>query len=142
MQRAKTLTKLFKALAELLADEAERNSAFAEKLDGILAPLPKPTGKRTGKGTLTANDVPDVYAEYQSRGEDEFRFWLRGLDVLTLKGIVKVNGFDPSDVSRRWVEVEKFVPFVTGQVKARLRRGSGFMTLREPGGNDPQGPAN
>jgi hypothetical protein len=133
--------RLLRQLVDLVEEEAERNSAFAEKLDGILAPLPKRSGKRTGKGMLTAKDMPDVYAEYQSRGEDEFRFWLRGLDVVTLKGIVRVNGFDPSKVSRRWAEAEKFVPLVVEQVKARLRRGSGFMTPREPGGMEPQGPA-
>jgi len=130
MQRAQSLIRVLRQLADLVEEEARRNASFAEKLDGILAPLPKRTGKGAGKRKLTAKDVPDVYAEYQSLGEAEFGFWLRGLDMVTLKGIVKVNGFDPSKLSRRWTEPEKFVPLVTEQVKARLRRGSGFMTAR------------
>ena len=136
MQRTQNLTRALRQLAELVEEEAARNAAFAEKLDQILAPLPKRTEKDTRKRKLTAKDVPDIYAEYQNRGEAEFGFWLRGLEVATLKGIVKVNGFDPSNLSRRWAEPEKFVPLVTDQVKARLRRGAGFLAAppEEAGG--------
>ncbi len=142
MQRSKSLIRIFRHLADLIENEAEHNEAFGEKLDAILAAVPKRVGSGRGKAKLTAEDVPDVYAEYQSRGEEEFRFWLRGLDVLILKGIVKVNGFDPSALSRKWADADKLVPLITERVKARLRRGSGFMTPREPGAIEPQGPAN
>ena len=136
MQRAKSLIRVLRQLADLVEEEAGRNAAFAEKLDLILAPLPKPSGKSAGKPKLTAKDVPDVYAEYQRGGEDEFRFWVRSLDLATLKGIVKVNGFDPSKQSRRWKDPEKFVPLVTEQVRARLRRGAGFMTPHGRSGSE------
>lgn len=128
-------------LANLIEEEADRNAGFAEKLDGILAPLPKKS-RGAGRAKLSTEDVPDVYAEFQRRGEDEFGFWLRSLDVLTLKNVVKVNGFDPVKASRKWTDPAKFVPLITEQVKARLRRGSGFMkSAPSPGGGSSAAPA-
>jgi len=126
MQRAQTLTKLFKQLADLVAEEAETNPVFAAKLDAILAPLPQ---KASGKGKKAkAPPAPDVFAEFEVRGAEEFSFWLRSLDVPTLKAIVKANGFDPGKKSTRWKESDKFVPLIVEQVEARLKRGSAFLT--------------
>jgi len=135
MQRAKTLTRLLKQLAEVVAEEAEQNPAFAEKLDAILAPLPAAPAN-SKKSKLPTKAAPDVYAELQSRGEEEFRFWLAGLGVPTLKAIVKANGFDPTKQSNRWSEPDKFVPLILEQVRARLKRGSAFMTPRPQDGTD------
>ena len=90
---------------------------------------PLPTAKaRTPQKKNHIRDVPDVYLEHQKRGEEEFRFWLAGLDLAMLKAIVKVNGFDVTKTSRRWTEPDKFVSLITDQVKARLKRGTAFMT--------------
>lgn len=124
MQRTQTLTKLFKQLAELVAREAESNPAFAAELDAILAPLPKPTAKAKGK----VHPVPDIFAEFEAKGEEEFSFWLRALDLATLKAIVKENGFDPSKTAHRWKEADKFVPLIVEQTVARLKRGSAFLS--------------
>jgi hypothetical protein len=129
MQRAKTLTRILRQLAELVAEEAETNPAFAEKLDAVLASIPAGAPK-TGKSKAPAIQVPDVFAEYQARGDDEFRFWLRGLEVPTLRAIVKANGFDPGKQSVRWTEPEKFASLIADQLKAQLRRGSAFMPPR------------
>ncbi|HNQ90199.1 MAG TPA: hypothetical protein PKM73_16405 [Verrucomicrobiota bacterium] len=135
MQRAKTLTRLLKHLVEVVAEEADQNPAFAAKLDGILAEVSSASGKRPkGAKGAPADEVPDVYAEYQQKGEEEFRFWLRGLSVAVLKGIVKANGFDPGKVSRPWTEPDKFVGLITEQLKARLSRGAAFMTRKSVGG--------
>ncbi len=137
MQRAKTLTRLLKQFADLVSEEAEQNPAFAGKLDAILAPLPAaPKSKKLGTATKS---VPDVYAELQRRGEEEFRFWLAGLDIPTLKSIVKVNGFDPAKQSSRWSEPDKFVPLIVEQLGARLKRGSAFITPRSTGSSSPSG---
>lgn len=137
MQHAKTLTRLLRQLTEVVAQEADQNPAFAAKLDGILADVAAAgVGKRLKAAKAApAVEVPDVYAGYQQRGEEEFRFWLRGLSVAALKGIVKANGFDPGKVSGRWTEPDKFVGLITEQLKARLNRGSAFMGRKgEDGG--------
>lgn len=141
MQRAKILTKWLKGIAALVADEAERNPAFAEKLDGLMAPLP--AGRAKGKRKGPARNIPDVYAELQRRGEGEFGFWLAGLDLATLKLIVKANGFDVTKMSRRWTEPEKFANLIRERMQARLKRGSSFITSAGEGGAgaQPEGPS-
>lgn len=125
MQRSQTLTKLFRQLADLVSDEAEANPAFAAKLDSILAPLPqKPTAKSKAKEA----HAPDVFTEFETRGAEEFGFWLRALDLATLKAIIKANGFDPGKTAARWTEPDKFVALIAEQVKARLNRGSAFLS--------------
>jgi hypothetical protein len=145
MQCAKTLTLLLKQLAEVVAEEADQNPAFAAKLDGILADVVAAgSGKRPKmtKAALAA-EVPDVYAEYQQKGEDKFRLWLRELSVPVLKGIVKVNGFDPGKVTRKWTNPDKFVGLIADQVKARLNRGSAFIARKgENGEADRTAPGN
>ena len=64
----------------------------------------------------------------REKGEDEFRFWLRSLDLHLLKAIVKANGFDPGKNSQRWSEPDKFADLIAEQTAARLRRGSAFLT--------------
>ena len=129
MQRVKTLTKFLKDVAELVAAEAENNPAFAEMLDVIMEGLPKKN--KGGKKKLDASDIPDVYKEWQRLGETEFPFWLAGLDLATLKAIVKINGFDLTKATKRWSEPDKFVLLITDQLKSRLKRGSSFITAKQ-----------
>ncbi len=140
MQHTKDLMRLLRRFAELLEDEAGKNPEFAAKLGAILAPAAKHPVKRARKTPSLPENVPDVYAEFQRLGEEEFVFWLRGYDVATLKAIIRQNGFDAAGHSRRWTDQDKFFPLITDQVKARLKRGSGFMTPRlsvDGGGVDP-----
>lgn len=129
MRFSKKLTRVLRDLVALIDDEASRNPGFAERLEIITADLPE-RGRKTGtKKSATA--APDVSAAFQEKGEEEFRFWLRTLDLLTLKAIVKINGFDPAKVSQRWRDSDKFVSLITEQTSARLRRGSAFVSARK-----------
>lgn len=113
-----------KQLADLVADEAETNSAFATKLEAILAPLPqKPAAKSKGK-TI----APDVFTEFEAKGGEEFAFWLRTLDIATLKAIVRMNEFDPTKKTARWSDSDKFVPLIVEQVQSRMKRGTAFLS--------------
>jgi hypothetical protein len=75
-----------------------------------------------------------VLSELQTRGDEEFRFWLRSLDLPTLRAIVKSNGFDVARVSHRWTDPDKFTALIAEQTAARLKRGSGFLPPRGDGG--------
>jgi len=57
MQRAQSLIRVLRQLADLVEEEARRNASFAEKLDGILAPLPK----RTGQGAAYDGGTGEVF---------------------------------------------------------------------------------
>lgn len=145
MHAAEKLTRLLRDLVALVEQEAETNPAFAERLAAVLAPMPQRQPKRSSEGqretqsSKPAIDVPDVFAAYSSKGEEEFGFWLRGLDIGTLRAIVKQNGFDPGKTARNWKEPDKFTALIQDQVGARLRRGSAFLTTRSdrpPEAND------
>lgn len=127
MSHAQKLNRVLRDLVALLEEEAGRNPAFAERLEKITAELPaKAVRKATPKPKPTAS-VPDVLAELQARGLEEFRFWLRGLDLATLKAVVKANGFDPGKRSARWRDADKFIDLIAEQAEARLKRGTAFL---------------
>jgi hypothetical protein len=128
MQTSKKLERVLWDLVALLEDEAGRNPEFAARLEAIVAPLPERAVKRTAKTRREeCVAVPDVLAEFQAKGEEEFRFWLRDFDLRTLKAIVKRNGFDPARATQRWTDPDKFVSLICSQVKSHLERGSAFL---------------
>lgn len=126
MQPTKKLTSFFRELLTLVDDEAARNPEFAAKLDAIIATLPSRPARppRPPKNVVT---VPDVFASLQEKGEAEFGFWVRTLDIPTLKAVIRTNGFDPAKASQRWTDPDKFVALVTDQTLARMKRGSAFL---------------
>jgi hypothetical protein len=129
MQSSTSLKARLKALLEVIETEAARNQAFAEQLGAVFGDGdPQPiTRNRPPSAKNRAIEIPDVFAALQEKGDEEFKFWLRTLDLPTLKGIVKQNGFDPAKASQRWKDADKFVVLVDEQTHARLKRGSAFL---------------
>ncbi len=130
MQSAQKLTHALRALIALVEEEASHNPDFAHRLEAIVSDLPSTQGgekTRKSRPRKSHGTSPDVIAAYESKGEVEFRFWLREFDLLTLKAIVKANGFDPGKNSQRWSEPDKFIALIVEQTAARLRRGSTFL---------------
>lgn len=129
MPAPEKLNRVLRNLVELLEEEANCNPAFAARLERITAELPENArhgASRKPRSSQTAS-APDVFAALEERGEEEFRFWLRGLDIPTLKSVIKANGFDPAKVSVRWSDSDKFVALVAEQTIARMKRGSAFL---------------
>jgi hypothetical protein len=130
MHSTQKLASALRSLLSLVEEEAARNPSFAARLEEISSSLPVPSRKRKSKDKPAgpAQELPNVFAIQGEKGEDEFRFWLRSLDLRLLKAIVKANGFDPGKSSQRWTEPDKFVDLIAEQTAARLRRGSAFLT--------------
>jgi hypothetical protein len=126
MQPTKKLTSILRDLLALVDDEAARNPDFATKLEAIMAELPARPA-RPPRLPKTDVSIPDVFAALQEKGEAEFGFWVRTLDVPTLKAVIRANGFDPAKASQRWSDPDKFVGLVVEQTMARLKRGSSFL---------------
>jgi hypothetical protein len=126
MQPTKKLTPVLRDLLALVDDEAGRNPEFAAKLDAIMAELPARPARppRLPKPAMT---IPDVFVALQEKGEVEFGFWVRTLDIPTLKAVIRTNGFDPAKASQRWTDPDKFVGLVIEQTVSRLKRGSSFL---------------
>ena len=133
MQSTKKLTHVLKDLVMLIEDEAQRNPVFAERLEGITSNLPASAKKLRGNKSrlIPRTEAPDVFTVLQEHGEEEFHFWLRTLDVPTLKAVIKQNGFDPGKVATRWTDQDKFVALVVEQTLARRRRGAAFLPTKE-----------
>jgi hypothetical protein len=128
MSASGKLIETLRALGRLIEEEADRNPAFAEKLEAITAGLPvRSKAQRKGKDQDAAKDVPEVLKEYEIRGSEEFRFWLRASSVPQLRAIIKANGFDPEKKSARWTEPDKLIGLIAEQTAARLKRGSAFL---------------
>jgi hypothetical protein len=124
--RREKLTSLIRELAHLLEDEAAKNPPFAARLDALLGPTLREHATPVPR-TRRSQVVPDVLSVLQEKGEEEFRFWLRSLDLATFKAIIKANGFDVARASQKWTDPDKFINLIAEQAVARLRRGASFL---------------
>lgn len=142
MQSTQKLIRFIRDLLGLVEEEARTNADFAARLEQIAPFTPTRVREKSERRTRKVPaDAPDVFTALQTKGEAEFSFWLRSLDLGTLKLIVKANGFDPAKASQRWREPDKFVSLIATQTAARLRRGSGFLRSAD-GDREAQPPTN
>lgn len=129
MRSQKALVALLRDLVELLADESERNPAFAERLDSLLSALPESRRPQATKrpARATGTPVPDVHAEWTARGETDFRLWLRDQPIPTIRAVIRAQDLDPTRRTSRWKDAAKLADFVAEGLRARLSRGSAFI---------------
>lgn len=130
MRSQKALVALLRDLVQLLADESERNPAFAERLDSLLSSLPEsrhPTAAKRPAHDARAT-LPDVHAEWTARGETDFRLWLRDQPVPTIRALIRAQDLDPARRTGKWKDGEKLADFVAEGLRARLSRGSAFIS--------------
>jgi hypothetical protein len=126
MQPTKKLITILRDLLSVVEDEANRNPEFALKLNALMAELPSRPARQPRLPKITVT-IPDVFAIFQEKGEQEFAFWVRTLDIPTLKAVIRTNGFDPAKASQRWTDPDKFAALVIEQTGARMKRGSSFL---------------
>lgn len=128
MRSEKALVALLRRLVELLAEESERNPEFAAKLDSVLSTLPasRPT-KAVARTARERPSIPDIHAEWSSRGETDFRLWLRDQPIPIIRALIRAQDLDPTRRTVKWKEPEKLADFVTESLRARLSRGSAFI---------------
>jgi hypothetical protein len=139
MQSTKKLASALRSLLAIVEEEAARNPSFAARVEEVSRELPAGAASRRGsrRPVGASEAAPNVFTVLQEKGVEEFRYWLRSLNLRVLKAIVKANGFDPGKTSQRWTEPDKFVDLITEQAAARLRRGSAFLASRSAsGGNE------
>jgi len=128
MRKEKSLIKLLRGIVEIVGDEAAHNPEFANKLKMLFAPASDTPrrAKQTRPSTATV-EIPDIYAEWHARGEQEFRLWLRDRPVELMRALIKQHDLDPSRRTSRWKEPEKISAYIADQLQTRLSRGSRFM---------------
>jgi hypothetical protein len=127
MRKEKALTILLTDLVAVLAEEADRNPAFAARLDRVLAELPERKSARRKAPKGQGAQALDLHAELQARGEQEFRHWLREQPADTLRASIRVHDLDPTRKTAKWKEAEKLADFIFDALQARQARGSAFL---------------
>lgn len=136
MRSQKALVALLRGLVELLAEESERNPAFAERMDQLLAELHAPRRPKVDRPPSKGKSMPlpDVYAEWNARGETEFRLWLREQPLATIRAVIRAQDLDAPRRTSKWSDAEKLADFVAEGMRARSARGSAFIgtTARDP----------
>jgi len=127
MRNEKTLIKLLRGVADLLASEAERNPVFAARLDQVLQDLPVRSPRAEKRASRPAGQLPDIHAEWNARGEVDFRLWLRDQPIPILRSLIRSHGFDPTRRTSKWREAEKLSEFIAHNLRSRLSRGAVFL---------------
>ncbi len=132
MLTPKNLRQRLRRLADLLADEAERNTEFGSMLAdllGVQSAQDKP--KKSEKFR-----VPDPFDAFRARGHDGFREWLDALSVQELRAIVRQQRFDPSRLSDKWKTKRRFTQLIMDRVESRSKQGDVFRFYGKDTGED------
>lgn len=128
MRKEKELINMLRDLVVLLTDESARNQDFAQRLDNLLSELPeRKTGKKKPITKLYLEQVPDIHAEWNARGDTDFRLWLKDQPVAVLRAIIRAEDFDATRRTTKWKEAEKLSEFVADRLRDRQSRGSAFI---------------
>ena len=129
-----------------LAARAEADRAFgAHLLDAVrasgLATLlaeaaPPPPRAQTAKGAGRAGPAAsaaasgfDPFVVLREGGESGLRAALAGLDLASLRQLVRTHRLDPNRVSARWSAHERVVALIVEQVRARANHGKAFARV-------------
>lgn len=128
MRKEKALIALLRSIVDVLAAESVRNPEFAARLESLLSEPPerKASAKKPTKPKLPEH-LPDIHAEWNARGETDFRIWLRGQPLPVLRAVIRAQDLDSTRRTVKWKEAEKLADFIAHSVRARLARGSAFI---------------
>jgi hypothetical protein len=133
MRKEKALIHMMRGLVDLLAEESACNPEFASKIDRLLSDLPerKTVSKTPAARNIPVEPLPDIYAEWSTRGEADFRLWMHEQPIPVLRAIIRAQDLDPTRRTSKWKEAAKLATFIADGLRARLSRGSAFIG-REP----------
>ena len=112
-----------------------RESGLASALTGeasVTASAPRARGARQRSLTRPVDATsetpppPDPFALYRAQGENGLRTALEGMELATLRAIVRERRLDPARISARWTTRERVIGLIVDQVKARANHGHAF----------------
>jgi len=105
-----------KVLDEVIA-EVRRNPDFAEWITPVVL------GSKTAtERAQIYQALPDLFAIFGERGEQELRTYLEALELATLRLIVRSYALDPGKRTTRWRERAKLTDFITERVIQRIQQ--------------------
>jgi len=128
MRKEKALIGLLRGLVDLVAEQSARNPEFATKLDSLLSALPERKAALKRSATPPSpGRLPDIHAEWNARGETDFRLWLRDQPIPVLRAVIRAEDLDATRRTAKWKEAEKLAEFIADTLRARQLRGSAFI---------------
>jgi len=128
MRKEKALIGLLRGLVDLLVAESAENPGFASKMEALLSDLPEPKAQRIKPAAKPSRESQtDIYAELNSRGEEEFRLWLRDQPITALRAVIRSQDLDPTKRTAKWKEARKIADYIVEALSARVSRGGTFM---------------
>ena len=130
-------------LARAVADEAERNPAFAQKLEGVLGlDQRRGDGKWTKRARSRSRRTPAVFdpvAVLRVEGARGLRSRLSGLDLEQLKDMVAQYGMDPGKLVMKWKTWDRVADRIVEMSANRAQKGDAFREdVRKEAGHDKE----
>lgn len=127
MRKEKALIDLLRGLVDVIANEAAINPGFADKIECLLSELPERKVAKKKPSIPPPESLPDIHLEWNTRGETDFRLWLREQPIPVLRALIRAQDFDSTRRTAKWKEAEKLAEFIADGLRARLSRGSAFI---------------
>jgi hypothetical protein len=143
-----TIRESLLKLIEVVADEAERNSAFRRRIEKVLVARQTDTliaEDRVGKSKSPDRSVVDSARRGGRRalavldplglarqGEDVLRRELASLNVEQLKDIVAEYGMDPGKLVMKWKDTSRIIDRIVELSLARSTKGDAFRADKPP----------
>lgn len=128
-----TIRRTLSALAQMIADEAERNEHFRARIERALALEPSEPTKRSGVGksrrkggrrTPAVLDPVTVARE----GKDILRSRLSTLSLEQLRDIVAQHGMDPGKLVMKWRKPDRVIDRIVEISLSRATKGDAFRS--------------
>jgi hypothetical protein len=128
MRNEKSVIQVLKKFIDLVSEECRRNPDFAIQVEQLMSNNTKKETKiKKKKEIKPIVTLPDLYEEWNVRGEDEFRIWARNQPSQILLSLIREQGFDPQYKVAKWKDNQKIADFLLEKLKSRLSRGGAFL---------------
>ena len=111
----------------MIADEADKNPEFEDKLRGVLQPKGGTKNAATAGRRRRSPAVLDP-VHVARAGESQLRDQLRALDIEELKDIVAQYSMDPNKLVMKWRTAERIVERIVEVSMQRATKGDAFRT--------------
>ena len=130
MRSEKILVDLFKKFVSVVYEECNKNPDFAQKVDQVLAEVPKtkkghnPNKKKT---EVVAEAIPELYNEWHAREEVDFTMWLLEHSVPVLQATIRSYELDVRKQAAKWKDSKKLADLIVDKLRTKAARGSAFI---------------
>ena len=125
----KTVLALWDSLSSCIANEIERNDAFAKKVGALFEDVHVSAAK-TKKSNRRAPAKIDAFALYED-GIETLRTALEALGTEELKDVIAANGMDPARLAMKWKSRERLITHIIDMTQKRASHGDAFWNTSQ-----------